>query len=539
MEKASPVAALPAINFFRFNPPEWLIRMSILFMILPPMLLLGISVASVNAATGHYGMTNADAQYSMVIFYAALASFFPFEKRFFQYFPSKTYFFICVITQIITSWICYETTSLLLLFICRFIQGAANCGTISVCITMIFSRLHTERSREIGYSLFYGILLCITPVTTIFTAPMLDNSNYVIIYKAVMFAYIPGCLLLLIFMKNFRATKKLPLYQLDLPGFLLYSTALCLIGFVLVYGQEREWFSDPYILSATILMFFLLLASYLRNVRLRRPLLNTGVFKYKNFYLGMFLVLILYICRGAFGISSQYLAGSLGLDPLHLSEVLVWNIAGITLGSLLSSRLVLLHIPMRLIWMAGFAMLLVYHVWMCFLISVQVDQNVFYIPFLLQGMGVGMLLTPLILFMISSVPSKMSTTASAIGVFVRFTGFCISIALINYSQLKLGDSHYDRLQQEVTVTNPEALNRLQVYQLSLTSKGVPADQAKKIADMQLSKALSAQSQLRFYLDYYQLISYMLAAVLLILSFIPYINRTTIKVLYSQPAAVSY
>ena len=539
MDEPKNIPAQSATDFFRFNPPEWLARSTIFLMILPSMLLLGISVASINAAAGYYGISPSDAQYSMIVFYAALASFFPFEKRLFYYFPSKTYFFICVIIQIIMSWICFETTSFPVLLICRFIQGLANCGTISVCITMIFSRLHTERSREIGYSVFYGILLCITPITTIFTAPMLDNSNYVVIYKAVMFTYIPGSLLLLILMKNLRLAKKLPLYQLDLPGFVLYATALCSIGFVLIYGQERYWFSDKYIRLATIAVVILLVMCYMRTSKLRRPILNLGVFKFRNFYVGMFLVMMLYLCRGAFGISSQYFAGTLGMDPLNICEVLVWNIAGIIFGILISSRLVIQLVPMRLIWMAGFALLLVYHIWMCFLITTQADQGTFYIPFIVKGMGAGMLLAPLILFMISSVPAQMSQTASAIGVFVRYTSFCISIALINYFQLKDVNTHYDRLQQEVTATNPVAVDRLKIYQQNMASKGLPADLSAKIANVQLYKAMKAQSELRFYLDYYQMISYLLAGLLIILSFIPYINRTKVKVIYSQPAAVSY
>ncbi|WP_448634398.1 hypothetical protein [Pedobacter panaciterrae] len=67
---------------FKRWAPEWLIRGTIFIVILPCLLLFGLSTANPNAAAGYYGIEPADVQYSMIIFYAAVASFFALERRF-------------------------------------------------------------------------------------------------------------------------------------------------------------------------------------------------------------------------------------------------------------------------------------------------------------------------------------------------------------------------------------------------------------------------------------------------------------------------
>ena len=91
-----------------FKPwvPEWMIRGAIFIVILPCLLLFGLSTANANAAAGFYGIEPADVQYSMILFYAAVASFFALERRFFVYIATKEYFLVGIILQMVTSYIC-------------------------------------------------------------------------------------------------------------------------------------------------------------------------------------------------------------------------------------------------------------------------------------------------------------------------------------------------------------------------------------------------------------------------------------------------
>ena len=527
------------MHVFKLWLPEWVTRSVIFLVLLPSVLLFGLSTANINAGAGYYGIEPSDVQFTMILFYAAVAGFVSLEKRFFYFIATKEYFFICTAIQVAASYICYKTHSLPVLFISRFIQGMANCGINSICLTLIFNRLSGERSREIGYSVFFCLLLCIGPLTTFVTAPILDAFDFNVLYKLIIFCYVPGSVLMFVFMNNIRLIKKIPVYKLDWASFVIYSAVLCLAGYILVYGQQYYWFEDRRITFSATALIVLSAFHIMRQLTLKRPYLNLRMFSYRNFNYGVALIIILYIIRGAIGVTSTYFATVLCMDPIHIGRLMLVNIAGIIVSVIVSSRLVISKKPMRLTWITGFALLLIFHVWMCFLFSTQADAPAFIIPLIVQGMGAGMLMAPIIFFMVSSVPAHLGNSASATGVFFRFLGFSGSIALTNYFQLFEKSKHYNRFQDRITAVNPMVDERVNTYKELLMSYGASRELAGRTANGLLNRAVDVQSQLRFAMDYYQLISWLILITILFIALAPYINKTTVNVKSNQPAPASF
>lgn len=351
--------------------------------------------------------------------------------------------------------------------------------------------------------------------------------------------YIPGAVLLVVIMNRIRLNRKFPLYQLDWASYVIYTTALCLLGYILLYGQQYYWWNDDRIITATIAVVVLTIIHILRQRSLKRPYLSLDVFRYRNYIIGVGLIVILYVCRGALNITTNYFTTVLGMDPKHLSYILLANIGGIAGGALYSSRWIVMERPVRWIWITGFALLLVFHLWMHALFATQADASTFIVPLIVQGLGAGMLMAPMIIYTISSVPSHLGSTASATGVFFRFTGFCLSIALINYFQLFSRKVHYNRFLELVTSLDPFVTARLEGYKRAVTAKGIPADQAAKMANGLLYRSADMQAQIRFAMDYYYLISCLLVVIILLIAFVPYLNRTVINLRNNQPAPASY
>lgn len=65
------------------------------------------------------------------------------------------------------------------------------------------------------------------------------------------------------------------------------------------------------------------------------------------------------------------------------------------------------------------------------------------------------------------------------------------------------------------------------------------DQAARVANSLLNRSVNAQAQLRYAMDYYYFISWILVVVILIIALYPYINRTIVNVKSNQPAPASY
>lgn len=524
---------------FKAWAPEWLIRLTLLFVVLPGLILFVLSICNVNAAAGYYGVSPNDIQYTCIIFYAGMASFVVMELRFFKYLAGKEYFIIGVMLLMASCYLCYVIRSFSLLLLIRYLQGLVTCGTLSITLTLMFSRLHSERAREIGYSVIYGVLLSVIPFSSAATALIVDTFSFNVLYKVALYSYLPGAFLICISMNNIRFHRKMPLYQLDWASFLIYTSGFCLVGYVAVYGQQYDWFDDRRIIMAVYAIVGLIVLFLIRQRNLKRPYIYLQVFKNRNFILAAVLLYILYIARGAFGVTTSFMGTVLGLDPIHIGYLMLYNIAGIVTAVVISSRLILSKKPMRLILIYGFSIMLVFHVTMCFIFTTQVDAVDLIIPVILQGLGAGMLMTPIILFLVSSAPTKYGNTGSAVGILIRFSGFCSSIALTNYFQLYRQTDHISRYQDDLTVMNPFAEQKLMLVKQSMIGKGVAPDQAVKIANSLFNKGISTQAQLRFALDYYQLISCLLFGILLLVILFPSINRTIINLKAKQPAPVAY
>lgn len=525
--------------YFKPWASEWLIRLTIYILIVPANVLFGLSVSNVSAAAGHYGVEPNDIQYSLIVLYAAIASFYVLEGRFFRFVPSKPYLLIAIMLEMLFSYGCYLTRSLYVLYALRFLQGMATAGVTSVCLNLVFSRLHSERAREVGYSVFYGTLLAIVPLTQLVTAAIIDSFDFNFVYKCAVFSFVPGTTLIFLMMNNVRLTRRVPLMRLEWISFILYAPLLCLIGYVLVYGQQYYWLEDPRIQLAVAGIAGLLCLMLLRQSFLKRPYLQLSVLRIRNFRIGMLLLFLFYITKGSLSVCTTYFATVLGMDPTHIGYVMISNIAGIALAAVISLKMLLRKVHMRIILLCGFTLMLLYHVQMCFMFQGQVDGRDFLLPLFVQGMGEGMLMVPVILFMVAAAPRVHMTSASGLGIFTRFLGFGTSIAMINFFSLWHQNLHLQRFQDSLSSLDENAVARLNAYKTAVVARGAIADQAGNIANGLLFKSESAQAQLRYAMDYYQFLSGLILAVILLIALLPSINKTIVAIRGAQPAPVAY
>lgn len=523
------------IPLFKSWVPQWLIKIALFIVFLPSLVLLFLPLTNINAAAGYYGSEPADIQFSVVLFYAGYASFYSLEKRFFSFLAAKEYFFIFTLIQIITSYICYSTQNLTVLFSVRFIQGMCLTSTANLSLSLIYNRLKSERAREIGYSIFSGTLVCMIPFNNFITAGIIDSFNYNTLYKCAMFSYVPCLILLAAIMNNVRLNIKFPLYLLDWPSFSLYAVFLCLTGYILVYGQEYYWFTDNRILFSAAGIILFLLLFLMRQRTLKRPYFQLEIFNHRNFKVGILILFIFNICRFTAGLTPAYFSTVLGLDPIHVSYLNLFNILGIVTGVIISCVMVLQKRPARLIWIYGFVLLLVYHAGMFFLLDTQANENIFFVPQLIQGLGAGILVTPIAMFIITSVSAHLSATAAGISLFTGYLAFCSNFAMINFYELFRKSKHYNTFQDQLTKLNPIAAENILKQSKSLIRKGVTHGNASKIADKLLVKHIAVQGQIRFTMDYYEMISWILLFTILLVALFPYVSRTVIYLRSDRPA----
>lgn len=96
----------------------------------------------------------------------------------------------------------------------------------------------------------------------------------------------------------------------------------------------------------------------------------------------------------------------------------------------------------KIIFIIGFSLIALFHFWFTFLFVPDVALSDIIIPYVLQGIGVGFLFVPLILFTTSSVPAKMAVSSGIVGVSGRFWGSTIGFCVMQNTMVFLNKNTF-------------------------------------------------------------------------------------------------
>ncbi|EIA09817.1 putative transport-related membrane protein [Flavobacterium frigoris PS1] len=512
----------PSSSAFKSWVPKWCIMLIIFLVILPAVSMLSGYVGGITSAASYYGLDPTDIQFSIVLYYVGIASFFPLEKRFFGYFSSKTYFLMTIVLFVSINFLLYITHDPLIFFMLRFLGGAVTVGIIGVTLNLIFSQFHSERSRVLGYAVFYGTLLSSNSFVYLLDAYLFQNHDYNVLYLIMIYLQVPGVLLMLLCLKtNFRLhSKRIPLFDLDWKSFIIYSSLLSLTAYLILYGQYYNWFDSIRIWICSSLILGLLILFVLTQLKQKRPFIDLGIYKYRNFRIGVVLLVLYYICKGDVSVANTFIFNNMGLDTYHYAYIMFFNAFGIVVGIGVTARFLLAKRKIRLMWLTGFAFLLVYHILMFFIFGPQANEKSLLIPLFFQGMGNGVLMLSIVLFMIKSVPESKSFSASLSGVSFRFFAFTISLAFVSFMNLRQASVHYHELGNTITALNTASTQQMQLYENIALTKGASTIKAKIVAKKMFGKAVSKHVNILFARDYYSLMAIVIFFIMLAIALIP-------------------
>ncbi|UZR99293.1 MFS transporter [Chondrinema litorale] len=510
---------------FKSWVPRWLMVVAIFLTLVPVGSVLGIYLGGVNSAMSYYHADSFDIRFSVIIYYLAIACGFPLEKKFFNRFATKPYFAGSCILFVGINLLLYSTNSLALLIIIRFLGGLLSLAFIGTLFTLIFQQFHSQRSRVLGYAVLYGTLLGSAPLSYIIDAFVFSNYDFNMLFMLQIFICLPGFILLFICLKDDvdLRREKLPFKDVDWVSFTLYASSFISAAYVLLYGQYYGWFHSLHIIAVTIAFVLFLLLFLLRQRSLSVPYIDISVYKYRNFRIGMVMLVAFYLAKGDTSVANGFFANSVNLDVYHNSYVMLINGFGIFVGAALTARFILANRRIRLIWLTGFGALLLYHFYMIFLLGNQAETKDVLIPLFLQGFGNGTLMLSIVMFYATSVPQEVGFAASVTGVSYRFLTFTASMALVAFMGLRQNSIHYNDFAVEVVSTNTENITRVNAYKQALLNRGASDLQANAGARKLLSGSVRKQTDLLYARDYYIYMSVFIILVMMSIALIPHFH----------------
>lgn len=507
---------MPEVNVFKSWVPNWAIIAILFFCLLHSMVLLGVYTSNVTYSASFLDVEVEDLQFSMIVTYATFLTTILIESRLFKFFPTKKYFLtiysLATLTFILTAY----TENFSLFIILRIAEGILMALPCLPLRQFLISRFKSKNAVIIGFTLNYGALFLATPFIMNIAVWLLENYDWkYMAYGSALFQIACVGLVMLTF-ESHRFHRKIPLYQLDWSSFILLLTALLSGAYFFVYGEKKYWFDSYQIKIALITGLITGGLFILRQMLVKRPTFDMSVFRYANLRTGLFLSVFFYIARSTLNICHSTMFTVWNWEPSRVAHVQYLNVIGNVVGMVLAGVFLSKSVATKYMFIVGFLLFAVFHLWFTFLFVPDVSLYDIAVPYMLQGVAVGIIFVPLVLFTVSAVPSHFAPFAGVVGVAGRFWGSILGFAIIQNAGAFLQRTHYIKLSQFVLPESPETQVRVAQMTQSFITKGYSADNANKLAIKQIIGSVLKQSVLLSNMEIFTVVGY---AMLIIVAFL--------------------
>lgn len=505
-------------SIFKSWVPKWAMITILFVCLLHSMILLGVYTSNVTYAASFLDIEAEDLQFAMCVTYGTLLCTILIESRFSNFFPTKNYlmaiFSLIAITIISSAYV----NNFVIFITLRIAEGILMALPGLLLRQLLIKQFNSKNAIIIGFSVYYGSLLLSSVFIMNIAVWFLDHYNWkYMLYFSGMLQIISVFLILITF-KTHRTSKKIPLYQVDWISYVLVLTAVLTGAYFFVYAEKKYWFESSQLVVALI---FSLITSGLfifRQLLVKRPSFYLDVFKYANLRIGFLLLFILYISRASLSICHSAMFTIWNWDPSRMAAVQYINGLGNVIGIVLAALFLMKSMATKYIFMIGFSLLCIYHFWFTFLFVPDVSLNDIVIPYILQGIGVGVLFVPLVIFTVSCVPEKMINSAAIVGVSGRFWGSTIGFCIIQNAQVFLRKEHFEKLSQFVTPYNSQAQEAISSASQNFAAKGYSIDDAHSLALKSVLVSVNKQSALLTNMEIFTIAGYCLLILVILIAF---------------------
>nr|WP_315201321.1 MFS transporter [uncultured Flavobacterium sp.] len=512
-------------SIFKSWIPNWAIIIILFVCLLHSMILLGVYTSNVTYAASFLNIEPEDLQFGMCVTYGTLLATILIEARFSNFFPTKNYlmavYSLIGITIISSAYITNFTVFLLL----RVAEGILMTLPAITIRQLLIEQFKSKNAVIIGFSFYYGSLLLSTPFIMNIAVWFLDNYDWKYMLYVSGMLQVLNVFLILITFKGHRITKKIPLYQIDWISYILVLTAILTGAYFFVYAEKKFWFES----SELVLMLMISLITaglfIFKELSVKRPTFKFEVFKYANLRIGFLLFFLFYISRATLSLCHATMFTIWNWDPSRVAGVQYINGLGNVIGLVLGAFFMIKSISTKYIFMIGFSLLALFHFWFTYLFVPDIALSDIIIPYTLQGIGVGILFVPLILFTISSVPHKMAVSAGIVGVSGRFWGSTIGFCIMQNAIGFLNKKHFLKLSQFVTDSSSETQETLTKISQSFMAKGYSLDESNALALKKVFSTVAKQSTLLTNMEIYTVVGYGLLVLIVLIAFNQHLKQT--------------
>ncbi len=452
---------------------------------------------SLREISGSIGATTTEIAWVVTAYAVSNVIIIPLTSMLSDFFGRKIYFTASVIIFTFSSLMCGMSTSLWMLVFWRFVQGLGGGGLLSTAQTIIIGAFPPEKISTANAIFGMGIILGPTFGPTL-GGLITDNLSW----NWIFFVNIPIGILATVLAWTYVGDRigAVKPKRIDYWGILFLVISVGSIQFVLEEGSAKDWFESSEIVIVSLMAFVGLIAFIIRELSIDYPAVNIGLYRSYNLALGSILNFLL----------GLMLFGSVFIFPLFVQISLGWTatqtglfmIPGAlftaftmpTIGMLLGKGVN----PKRII-ITG-AIMTFFFLYILSFASPDSSESNFYFPFILRGIGMACMMSPILSLAISGLQGKDMAQAVGLSNMIRQLGGSVGIALINVFLVNKNAEVRGNMLSYVTDYSQQTQERIMGIKQSFLMKGYSLQEAETLANKSLEGIIFKQQALLSYVQ---------------------------------------
>ncbi|MGA2146809.1 MAG: DHA2 family efflux MFS transporter permease subunit [Bryobacteraceae bacterium] len=477
------------------NP--WLIAMAVMVAVFMEVLDTTITSVALPNMAGSLSATNEEATWVLTSYLVANAIVLPASGWFALRFGRKRFLLACTGLFTFASLLCGLAPSMPVLILARILQGAGG-GAMQPLSQAILLESFPREKQGMAMAMF-GLGVVGAPIIGPFLGGWItDNYSWRWIFNINIPIGVLAIYLIGRYVEDPPYIKNARPGTIDAIGFGLLTVWLATLQVVLDKGQEADWFASTWITWFSVISVGSLLVLIVRELRTPEPIVDLRVFRNRNFWVGTVITTIIMAAvysaltmlplflQTLLGYTSQ--SAGLATAPRGVGAMIAMPIAGI-LMSYVDSR-----------WLMSFGVACTAAATLLFgNLTLDVSMGSIMWPNVLQGLGVGCVMVPLMAISVGTLSKEKIGNASGIFNLMRNLGGSIGISVSTTFLARMAQAHQANLVSHMTPYDP-----MFRHQLSALTAGMSRYSAGPVARMQaygmLHGILLQQASLGAYVD---------------------------------------
>ncbi|HEV2485712.1 MAG TPA: DHA2 family efflux MFS transporter permease subunit [Terracidiphilus sp.] len=351
MSELQPASPAPARHMENPNPVDqtswkprvnpWLIAMTVALAAFMEVLDTSIANVALPHIAGTLGASTDEGTWVLTSYLVSNAIVLPLGGWASSLMGRRNFFVFCIVVFTIASFLCGAAPTLPMLLLFRIIQGAGG-GGMQPMAQAIMADSFEPQKRGQAFAL-YGLVAVLAPsIGPTLGGWITDNFSW----RWIFFINIPVGILAFILVTRmvddppWIKPDRSRLRHMDYMGLAFLTIAMGGLQIMLDKGEENDWFSSGFIQFFAVLFVGGMIGLVLWEWRQKNPLMNLKLFRYKNFAICCFLMMLV----------GGVLNANTVLQPQFMQQLLGYNAT--TAGMALTAGGFALVVVMPL---AGFA----------------------------------------------------------------------------------------------------------------------------------------------------------------------------------------